>query len=171
MRDIKEILKIEDKEIELSERSVEIDTTVQNKECREIASALKQTLKKNNLVALSAPAIGIQRRIFVINFEEEIKTFINPIILNAKGLELSKETCSSIPGRKFLMLRNNDINVIYQKPTGKIESRELKGRAAFVFQHELQHLDGVLLSDLGLEIDEDFENATEQEKDELLECI
>jgi peptide deformylase len=52
---------------------------------------------------------------------------------------------------------------MYQKPAGAIETRQLVGLAAIVFQHEVDHLEGLLLSDVGLEIDSDFENATEEE--------
>jgi len=53
---------------------------------REIISALKHTIELNNIVSLSAPAIGYNKRIFCIKFDTEIKTFINPIISSYKGL-------------------------------------------------------------------------------------
>lgn len=170
MRDIRTILSIEDNELQLSRRVDEIDPRTESKLQRDITKALKDTLNANKLTALSAPAIGEEKRIFVINFREEIKTFINPIIVQAKGMELSLETCSSIPGKRFLVPRNNDIMVVYQRPMGKIEQRQLIGRAAFVFQHELQHLDGLLISDIGLEIDDDFDNAPEEEKNEVIQA-
>lgn len=170
MRDIRTILSIEDNEIQLSKRVDEIDPRTESKLQRDITKALKDTLTANKLTALSAPAINEEKRIFVINFREEIKTFINPIIVQAKCMELSMETCSSIPGKRFLVPRNNDIMVVYQRPMGKIEQRQLIGRAAFVFQHELQHLDGLLISDIGLEIDDDFDNASDEEKDEVIQA-
>ena len=166
--DAKEILTIDEHEIELSERATEIDVKVENGLMREIISALKHTIELKNLTALSAPAIGYAKRIFCIKFDTEIKTFINPVIVQYKGLQLFEEVCQSIPGKRFLRIRNNDINVIYQKPTGSIESRQIAGLAACVFQHELDHLDGLLLSDVGLEIDADYDNATQEEKDELI---
>jgi hypothetical protein len=57
---------------------------------------------------------------------------------------------------------------MYQTPLGKIESKQLMGAAAKVFQHCLDHLDGLLLSDIGLEVDEMFDNATEEERAEVL---
>lgn len=159
----------EENEIRLSERSTEIDVLKQSSLQRSIVTDLKQTLKANeNLIALSAPAIGEQRRIFCIRFKEEIKTFINPVITEAKGLELNRETCSSIPGKTYLVPRNNDLTVVYQKPMGKVETRQFIGQAAFVFQHEVQHLDGLTIADIGLEIDEEFDNATEEDKQEII---
>lgn len=167
-KDAKDILTVENNELELSDRSTEINYAVDNKLIREIVSSLKKTIEKNNITALSAPAIGYQYRIFCIKFNEEIKTFINPIIMEAKGLQLSREKCTSIPDKEFIIPRNNDLTVVYQRPTGKIESRQIVGLAALVFQHEMQHLDGILLCDLGLEIDNQWDEATDEERAEVL---
>lgn len=167
----KKILTIDEHELEISTRADEIDIKTENKLMREIVSELKRALKANNLTALSAPAIGYNKRIFVVDFKDsEIKTFINPIISNAKGLQLSKETCSSIPGKTFIRPRNNDITIMYQRPLGQIETRQIVGLAAIVIQHELDHLDGLLLSDVGLEIDEAYDNATNEEREELIKA-
>ena len=156
-------------ELQLSERAVEIDVRTQATEMREIIKALKDTMREKGLASLSAPAIGYNRRIFCIDFKDsEIKTFINPIIAQAKGMQLSIEKCVCIPDKEFMRPRNNDLMIIYQRPTGQIESRQIVGMSAIVFQHELDHLDGLLLSDVGIEIDEDFHNATEEEQQEVI---
>ena len=169
--DCREILTLENNELELSERAVEIDLRTQNKEAREIISEIKKTMREKGLVSLSAPAIGYSRRIFCIDFKDkEIKTFINPIIVNAKGIQLSREKCTSIPGKEYVRPRNSEIDVMFQNPLAKPISRKLIGLAAIVFQHEMDHIDGLLLSDVGLEIDEDFDNATEEERQEVIEA-
>ena len=156
-------------ELQLSERAVEIDVRTQATEMREIIKALKDTMREKGLSSLSAPAIGYNRRIFCIDFKDsEIKTFINPIIAQAKGMQLSIEKCVCIPDKEFMRPRNNDLMIIYQRPTGQIENRQIVGMSAIVFQHELDHLDGLLISDVGVEIDEDFHNATEEEQQEVI---
>ena len=167
------ILKVDAKEIitdeeKLGYRSDEIDCRKENKLVREITSYLNATIKENGFTSLSAPQIGYARRIFTINFNGEFHTFVNPIITQAKGFELSRETCLSIPDKTFIRPRNNDICVTYQTPLGKIQSRELVGLAAIVFQYNVDMLDGLLLSDIGLEIDEDFDNATDEERQEVI---
>lgn len=152
----------------LSIRADEVDVRKDNKEVREITVSLKNAVREHNLLSLSAPQIGIDKRIFVINFNGDIRTFINPMITNVKGFELSRETCSSIPDKTFIRPRHNDIQVMYQTPLGKIESKQFMGAAARVFQHCIDHLDGLLLSDIGLEIDEMFDNATEEERTEVI---
>lgn len=156
-------------EIALSKRALEIDTRTQNKEMREIILAIKDTMRTKELFALSAPAIGYDRRLFCINFSDsDIKTFVNPVIMDSEGLTISKETCTSVPGKTFLVPRNKKITVMYQDPMGQAQSRKLFGAVACVFQHEVQHLDGLLISDIGLEIDEQFDNAPVEEQEEVI---
>lgn len=169
--DCKEILTIDAAEEKLSDRCDEIDLRKNNKLAREIITELKKVMRKNNLTSLSAPAIGYNKRIFCIDFkDQEIKSFVNPVIANAKGLQLSRETCTSIPGKTFVRPRNNEIEVMFQNPMSKPISRKLIGLAAVVFQHEMDHLDGLLLSDVGLEIDDDFDKASEEERQEVIEA-
>ncbi len=152
----------------LSHRTDEVDVRKENDKVREITVALKNTIREHKVLSLSANQIGFDKRIFVINFNGDLRTFINPVITQVKGFELSRETCSSIPDKTFIRPRHNDITVMYQTPLGKIESKQFMGAAAKVFQHEVDHLDGLLLSDIGLEIDEMFDNATEEERLEVI---
>lgn len=166
MKLIKEIIT---NELKLCDRAVEIDVRTQAEEMREIIKSLKDTMRANNLTSLSAPAIGYNRRIFCIDFKDsEIKTFINPIIAQAKGMQLSIEKCTSIPDKEYMRPRNNDLMIIYQRPTGQIENRQIVGLSAIVFQHEMDHLDGLLISDVGIQIDQDFYDATEEERQEVI---
>lgn len=165
----KELLTVDKDEKQLSERSMEIDTKNQAIEMREIVSAVKATIRKNNLSYLSAPSIGYQRRIFAINFNDlEIKTFINPVIANAKGLHLSKEISNVIPDKTFIRPRNTEVTVMYQRPTGQPETRKLVGLAADVFQQGMDDIDGILLSDIGLEIDDDWDTLSDEDKQEII---
>lgn len=150
-------------------RAEEIDPRKENKLMREIISNIKRTMRKNNLVSLSAPAIGYNKRIFCIDFsDKEIKTFINPLVTNLSGMELTREVCSSIPGKEFIRPRNSTIDIIYTTPQGMIKSNSFKGLAASVIQHEIDHLDGITLADIGLEIEDDFNTATDEEKFEII---
>lgn len=166
---MKELKPIITDEALLSERADEVDTIKEMKEAREIISELKSIIRKNKLTSLSAPAIGYRKRIFCVNFSDsEIKTFINPIIVKAEGLVLSDEKCTSIPGKRFILPRNNKVSIMYTSPLGKVESREVSGVAASVIQHEIHHLDGIILSDIGLEVDEMFDNATQEEREQVI---
>lgn len=167
---MKEIIKLTDENFEiLSMRCEELNIKTENDLMREIILALKDTIRNSeNCVGLAAPQIGYNKRMFCINFKGDIRTFINPIITNAKGLSLSRESCMSCPGKEYIRPRNNEIWVYYQTPLGKTESVKLFGFAAHVFQHELDHLDGITLADIGLEIDESYDKASDEERSELL---
>ncbi len=153
----------------ISDRCDEFDIRKGGSEVQDIIVKLKNTIRKNNLNGLSANQIGFDKRILCLNFNNDIRTFINPIITGVEGYELSRETCSSIPGKTFIRIRNSRVWVTYQTPLGKIESVELNGFASRIMQHHIDHLDGMLLSDVGLEIFDDFDSATEEERMEVIE--
>lgn len=153
----------------LSERCDEIDLTKKNKNIQDTILCLKNTIRANEgMLGLSANQIGSYDRVIVLNFNGDLRSFINPIITSVDGFELSRETCHSIPGKTFIRMRNSRVWVTYQTPLGKIESVELNGVAAKVMQHHIDHLDGLILSDVSLEIDEYFDKATDEEREEVI---
>lgn len=155
----------------LSERCDEFDLSKKNKDVQEIVLKLKNTIRANEgMLGLSANQIGYDKRIICLNFEGNIRTFINPIITNAGPLTLSRETCHSEPGKEYIRLRHTSINVTYQTPLGKIDSIQLVGVASIIMQHHIDHLDGLMLSDIGLEIDEEFDKASEEEQQEVIDA-
>lgn len=158
---MKEIILDEEK---LTEFSSLIDMKKEAKLAQQIIRELKEIVEAKNLVSLSAPMIGYPYRIFVIKFKDAIRSFINPVISKVKGFQLSTEQCPSLPGKKYIIPRQNDIELFYTTPLNKYESQRFIGYGAFVVQHEIDHLDGILVSNMGLEIDEDFEKATEDER-------
>lgn len=162
---IKEIITDEEA---LSVISDEIDCRKEGKLVREIVINLKDTIREHNLVSLSAPEIGEQRRLFVINFNGDLRSFVNPIITKVSGWEMSKEESPSIPDKKFILPRYNKVTAFYQTPLGETKSAEFVGLSAKIFQQKVDSLEGILLSDLGLEIDTDFEEASEEEQQEII---
>ena len=133
----------------LSERCLEHNPEKDGKNTQQIILELKNTIREHDIAALSANQIGHNKRIICMNFNGTIKTFINPVLTNMKGLSVSIEHCSSVPNARYLRVRNNVIEVTYQTPMGKIETVELVGMAAKLMQHHLEHLDGILVSDIG----------------------
>lgn len=154
----------------LSDRAEEVNIRKEGAENSRIIIEMKTTIRENGLTTLSAPQIGYNKRIVCVSFDKgkDIRTFINPVIVNAKGLQLSRERCSSIPNKEYIRPRNNDITVMYQTPMSKTESRRLVGLAAIVFQHSVDHLDGLLLSDVGIELPEGYDDAPEAEREEFI---
>ena len=153
----------------LSDWSIEIDPLKEGKLAQNIILALKATMRDKGLRSLSAPQIGYNRRILCLRFgDSDYRTFINPAIENNSTITMSREVCSSIPEKEYIIPRFTKIKFYYTTPLGKIESGTLAGVAAFVFQHAMDHLNGMLVSDIGLEIDELFDQATEEERAEVI---
>lgn len=154
----------------LPDRCNEINILENKDEVDETIVELKQTLRQyKNGVGLAAPQIGRTNRIFIINFNGDMRAFINPMFTHTSDVVLSREGCLSLPGKEYLVPRFNDIKIAYQNPQGKNLENHLIGMAAHIFQHEMDHLDGISLDTIGLEIDEDFDNASEEEKDKIIE--
>ena len=156
-------------EAALGEWCVEIDTRKEGKLLQEIILALKATMKANDLISLTAPQIGYNRRVLCMRFgKNDYRTFINPLIENNTNFQFARETCSSIPGKTFVIPRFNNVKLYFTTPLGKVESTKLSGMSAWKFQHCMDHLNGMLSSDIGLEIDDMFDNATDEERAEVL---
>lgn len=116
-----------------------------------IIAKIKEVLESNpELLALSAPQIGINKRIFCLRFNDVIKTFINPIITKKQGLTFVVETCASLPGKEIVIARPEEITCVYYNDTFTYEDNKLLGVAASLFDQQAQLLDGVLPSELGL---------------------
>lgn len=165
---VKDILNVENNEIQLSERATEIDIKTQQKECREIVTSLKKTIEHNNMTALAATEIGYERRIFCVKFDIEIKTFINPMMVGGEGIQLVQEQSNVTGNKVYIRPRLSKVNLMYQRPTGQVESKQFLGKAALYIQQMMDAIDGIIESDIGLEIDDDFNNAAEAEKNEIL---
>ena len=128
----------------------------------EIISKIKEALEANvDLLALSAPQIGINKRIFCLRFNDQIKTFINPIITKKKGLNITVETCASMPGKEIVIGRPEEITVVYYNEEFNYEDNKLLGIAASLFDQQAQILDGVFPDELGLVSDIELDGKIE----------
>lgn len=163
---------------ELSDSSIEVDFDTDKKRISEIVEKLKYRISKDNLIAISAPQIGEKVRIFCIRFTtkkngktfDKVHTFVNPVIVGMKGFVLDREKDISLPDREFIIARNNDINVMFQTEKGESVEHKFGGKIAAFIQLMVDHLDGILLTDMGLEIDHLFDEATDEERNELLKA-
>lgn len=136
----------------------------------EIISKIKEIMETDSsILALSAPQIGINKRIFCLRFNDQIKTFINPIITKKRGLNIVIETCLSMPGKEIVIGRPEEITVVYYNDEFKYEDNKLLGVAAGLFDQQAQILDGVLPSELGLVSDIELDGKIEES--DLIEII
>jgi peptide deformylase len=96
-------------------------------------------------MGLAAPQVGVQKRLFVYDIGEGPQTIVNPTIVEGDGEWSFDEGCLSVPGLSWEIVRPKQIHLTGWDLDGNevsIEADELEAR---VFQHELDHLDGILL--------------------------
>lgn len=106
------------------------------------------TLEESGLgIALAAPQIGVQKQIFVWNLDGEPDAIFNPEIVESDGEWVYDEGCLSIPGLYVEMVRPKTVLMRGVDLSGEIVEREADELEARMYQHELDHLHGVLMFD------------------------
>jgi len=114
-----------------------------------LAQDMIKSMKDAEGVGLSAPQVGILKRIFVCRDfsdenEEAFLILINPQIIDFEGRVESKEGCLSIPGFYDYVYRYERISMKALDINGKEQKFNSNGQQSIVFQHESDHLDGIL---------------------------
>jgi peptide deformylase len=98
-------------------------------------------------VGLAAPQIGVSRRVFVYDVGEGRHALINPKIVRRKGEEVATEGCLSIPGLQGEVPRALYVTAVGLDENGDKVKIRAEGLLARVFQHEIDHLDGMMFVD------------------------
>jgi peptide deformylase len=125
---------------------------------REVIAAMKATLANTQGVGLAAPQIGVSRRIVIIASRPtprypkaplmEPTVMINPTFTAlSEATEKDWEGCLSIPGIRALVPRFKDIRIDYSDERGNSIEARLQDFIARVFQHEFDHLNGLVFLD------------------------
>jgi peptide deformylase len=109
-------------------------------------------------VGLAAPQVGVQKRVFVYDAHDDTgpHVIVNPTIVESRGEWSFEEGCLSVPGLSWEIVRPDEVHLVGWDLDGNelsIEADEYLGR---IFQHELDHLDGILLLE---RLDEDTRKA------------
>lgn len=100
-----------------------------------------------NRAGLAAPQVGVAKRLVVLDCGDGLIELINPKIIKSSGKQTGPEGCLSLPGLQGNVQRANYVKVETLDRTGKLINLEGKGMLARCFQHEIEHLDGVLYID------------------------
>jgi len=111
----------------------------------EFASSLVETCKKNKGYGLSANQCGFRYRVFVMGAEDNYVAFFNPsIVLKSKKEVHIEEGCLSFPMLGLRITRPEEVAVTYQDFNGEWKETTLTGISARCFQHELDHMNGIV---------------------------
>ena len=106
---------------------------------------LYETMVANDGIGIAAPQVGKNKRIAVVEVDEGDKfELINPEIIEAKGESIDVEGCLSIPHVYGTVKRADEVTVRYYDREGEEIEVTAFGYLARAFQHEIDHLDGVL---------------------------
>ncbi len=112
-----------------------------------------ETMYEADGVGLAAPQIGVIKRIIVVDVYDDtgVKVLINPEIVETRGEQCELEGCLSVPGRSGFVRRPQWVRVKGQDVAGRPVEYEGEGLLAVAFCHEIDHLNGVLFTDVMVE--------------------
>jgi peptide deformylase len=116
-------------------------------EIQRLAEQMIEAMRQANGVGLAAPQVGVSKRLFVAEVEERVHVLVDPEIVVMDGEEADTEGCLSIPGIIGEVPRATRLVVKGKNRRGRGITVEAEGLLARVFQHEIDHLDGVLFLD------------------------
>ena len=109
---------------------------------------MKETLAEANGVGLAAPQVGILRRVVIVDTGEEILELVNPELLETSGEQVGAEGCLSVPGKYGLVKRPMVARVRAQDRNGDFFEAEGEELIARCFCHEIDHLDGIVYTEV-----------------------
>ena len=114
-----------------------------------LAARMLELMKDAPGVGLAAPQVGINRRLFVMNFTGEggDQVYVNPVVEGLEGAREAEEGCLSIPDVLVQVRRNYKCRITAQTLTGEMVQAEAEDLEARIWQHETDHLDGKLILD------------------------
>lgn len=122
----------------------------------QLAQDLVDTMRDSPAcVGLAAPQIGVSKRAFALDVSEHPKTerchglvvMFDPVIVEFSGRKVGREGCMSVPDLTANVVRSTEIVVQGRSPAGEELVVATSGFEARAFQHEIDHLDGMLILD------------------------
>ncbi len=138
----------------LRQRSVEVDPIkIGTAEFQMFLDDLTETMFASDGVGMAAPQVGRNERIFVVNEKNGVGVYANPeVTLLTELTEDSEEGCFSVPGIWGIVKRAKKIRVKALDRHGRRVEFSAKGFLACVFQHEFDHLEGILFIDKAIKL-------------------
>lgn len=133
----------------LRERSKEVDpATIGTPEFQAYLDVLIETMWKEDGVGLASPQVGKNIRVIVVTHQGEAFVYINPEITKMSDAKASdEEGCLSVPGVWGMVDRAKKVSVRALDRHGRRVELDCKGLEAVIFQHEIDHINGILFID------------------------
>lgn len=114
---------------------------------------LRETMTTENGIGIAAPQIGVHDRVILAEIDGKTDAYINPVITERSFRMIdSEEGCLSVPGTWGYVKRHRSVSVSALNENGESISLKVQGLESTIFQHEIDHLDGILFIDRADEI-------------------
>ncbi|MEI9966967.1 MAG: peptide deformylase [Candidatus Moraniibacteriota bacterium] len=117
-----------------------------SEDIQKLLPEMVETMHREDGVGLAAPQIGLSLRLAVLEVEGTVYHLINPQITSLSEEKIVfEEGCLSLPGQYFPIIRSEHLTVKYRDARGLPKKLRAEGFLAVVIQHEVDHLDGILI--------------------------
>jgi peptide deformylase len=134
-----------------------------NERLAKLLDDMAETMYAANGVGLAAPQVGISKRVIVVDVGDQLYEMVNPEIVEKSGEQIEPpEGCLSIPGLLGYVKRANKLQLKGQDRHGNPIELTAEGFLARAFQHEIDHLNGVLFIDIAEEVFRPEEETAEK---------
>lgn len=125
-----------------SKRVSNVDDTL-----RTLCVSMINTMIENKGIGLAANQVGVLKRVIIVLIDEKPTVMINPEILEYSDAQCEmEEGCLSIPGEYFHITRPETVKVKFRDTKGKPHIQTYSGLTSRVIQHEIDHLNGIIMN-------------------------
>lgn len=158
------VLKNPNKELRVESRPVSVEE-IQSNDMQQLVANMKETMVAENGVGLAAPQVGKHIRLIICETRQGAKAYFNPEIVQHSDRTIdSEEGCLSIPHVYGIVRRYKAVKVTALDEQGNDVTLKTGGLLAVIFQHEIDHLDGILFIDRAHTI----KDMTDEKKEALI---
>jgi peptide deformylase len=131
-------------------RKISREVTDINRRVRILLDDMIETMTAAEGVGLAAPQVGVLKRVIITDVGEGVIEYINPVILETEGEQCGIEGCLSLPEQSGQVIRPEKLTVSAQNREGDFFELQAEGLLARAICHEVDHLNGVLFTDIML---------------------
>jgi peptide deformylase len=131
-------------------KKVSAEVTAFDDNLRALAARMFDLMREAKGVGLAAPQVGQNVRLFIINptgKPEDDAVYVNPLLSEAEGETEGEEGCLSLPNINIDVFRSKSMRMDAQNLAGERFTQTANGYLARIWQHEFDHLNGILLTD------------------------
>ena len=124
-----------------------------NENIKKLLNNMAETMYYAKGVGLAAPQVGISKRVIVVDIGDGLFKLVNPEIISSSGIQDGPEGCLSVPNIVGNVKRSEHIKVKALNENGDEVVIDASGYLALAFQHEIDHLNGIIFTDKATEIE------------------